>query len=73
MTSTRLPARVEVAVIGAGQAGLTMSWHLQQAGREHVLAGHEQRRLAEVVHAEREVATQRMWRPAPSTSRNLPW
>ena len=37
MTSTRLPARVEVAVIGAGQAGLTMSWHLQQAGREHVL------------------------------------
>lgn len=37
MTSTRLPARVDVAVIGAGQAGLTMSWHLQQAGREHVL------------------------------------
>ena len=37
MTVTRLPARVDVAVIGAGQAGLTMSWHLQRAGREHVL------------------------------------
>ena len=37
MTSTRMPTRVDVAVIGAGQAGLTMSWHLQQAGREHVL------------------------------------
>jgi putative flavoprotein involved in K+ transport len=37
MTSRGLPARVDVAVIGAGQAGLTMSWHLQQAGREHVL------------------------------------
>jgi putative flavoprotein involved in K+ transport len=34
---TRLPSRTDVAVIGAGQAGLTMSWHLQQAGREHVL------------------------------------
>ena len=37
MTSTQLPARVDFAVIGAGQAGLTMSWHLQRAGREHVL------------------------------------
>jgi putative flavoprotein involved in K+ transport len=35
--TTILPARVEVAVIGAGQAGLTMSWHLQRAGRDHVL------------------------------------
>jgi putative flavoprotein involved in K+ transport len=34
---TTLPRRVDVAVIGAGQAGLTMSWHLRQAGREHVL------------------------------------
>jgi putative flavoprotein involved in K+ transport len=34
---TTLPRRVDVAVIGAGQAGLTMSWHLQQAGREHVV------------------------------------
>ena len=29
--------RTDVAVIGAGQAGLSMSWHLQAAGREHVL------------------------------------
>lgn len=34
---TSLPRRTEVAVVGAGQAGLTMSWHLQQAGREHAL------------------------------------
>jgi len=34
---TTLPGRVDVAVVGAGQAGLTMSWHLRQAGREHVL------------------------------------
>ncbi len=32
-----LPSRVETVIVGAGQAGLTMSWHLQQAGREHVL------------------------------------
>src|SRR5262245_52580556 len=36
MTSS-LPARTDVTVIGAGQAGLTMSWQLQRAGREHVL------------------------------------
>ena len=35
--TTALPPRVDVAVIGAGQAGLTISWHLQRAGREHVL------------------------------------
>ena len=28
---------VETVVIGAGQAGLLMSWHLRQAGREHVV------------------------------------
>ncbi len=28
---------VEVAVVGAGQAGLIASWFLRQAGREHVL------------------------------------
>lgn len=32
-----LPRRVDVVVVGAGQAGLTMSWHLRRAGREHVL------------------------------------
>jgi putative flavoprotein involved in K+ transport len=32
-----LPSRVETAVVGAGQAGLTMSWFLGQAGRDHVV------------------------------------
>lgn len=32
-----LPERVETAIIGAGQAGLTMSWHLQRGGRDHVV------------------------------------
>ena len=34
---TDLPAKVDTVVVGAGQAGLTMSWHLQRAGRDHVL------------------------------------
>ena len=32
-----LPRSVQTVVIGAGQAGLTMSWHLRQADREHVV------------------------------------
>ena len=32
-----LPRSIETVVIGAGQAGLLMSWHLQQAGRAHVV------------------------------------
>lgn len=32
-----LPGSVDTVVIGAGQSGLLMSWHLQQAGREHVV------------------------------------
>jgi putative flavoprotein involved in K+ transport len=32
-----LPRSVETVVVGAGQAGLIMSWHLQAAGREHVI------------------------------------
>ena len=32
-----LPRGVETVVIGAGQAGLTMSWILQQGGRDHVV------------------------------------
>lgn len=31
------PSRVETVIVGAGQAGLTMSWFLREAGREHVL------------------------------------
>jgi putative flavoprotein involved in K+ transport len=34
---TTLPKRVDIVVIGAGQAGLTMSWHLRQASRDHVI------------------------------------
>jgi putative flavoprotein involved in K+ transport len=34
---TTLASRVETVVIGAGQAGLTMSRHLRQAGRDHVV------------------------------------
>ena len=32
-----LPGSIDTVVIGAGQAGLLMSWHLQQAGRDHVV------------------------------------
>jgi glycine/D-amino acid oxidase-like deaminating enzyme len=28
---------IETVVIGAGQAGLIMSWHLQRAGRDHIV------------------------------------
>ena len=37
MTQTRIPRSVDTAIVGAGQAGLAMSWYLRQAGREHVL------------------------------------
>ncbi|MQA33615.1 MSMEG_0569 family flavin-dependent oxidoreductase [Modestobacter roseus] len=50
MTATEgtppLPAHVPVAVVGGGQAGLSISWHLVQRGIEHVVlerdtVGHE--------------------------------
>jgi putative flavoprotein involved in K+ transport len=31
------PRSIETVVIGAGQSGLIMSWHLQRAGRPHVV------------------------------------
>ena len=31
------PRSVDTVVVGAGQAGLIMSWHLQRAGREHLV------------------------------------
>ena len=37
MAGNGLPRAVETVVVGAGQAGLTASWHLQQAGREHII------------------------------------
>jgi putative flavoprotein involved in K+ transport len=38
-----LPGRVETAVIGAGHAGLIMSWFLTQAGQEHVVLERQSR------------------------------
>lgn len=35
--SDDLPRSIDTVVIGAGQAGLIMSWHLQAAGRPHVV------------------------------------
>ena len=32
-----LPRSIDAVVIGAGHAGLLMSWHLQRAGRDHVV------------------------------------
>jgi putative flavoprotein involved in K+ transport len=32
-----LPLTIETVVVGAGQAGLVMSWFLRQAGRKHVV------------------------------------
>jgi len=37
MAMTELPERVDTVVVGGGQAGVTMSWYLRQAGREHVV------------------------------------
>jgi putative flavoprotein involved in K+ transport len=34
---SELPRRIDTVVIGGGQAGLTMSWNLREAGREHVV------------------------------------
>jgi putative flavoprotein involved in K+ transport len=42
---------VEVAIIGAGQAGLATSWYLTQAGVEHVVL--EAGRVAETWRARR--------------------
>jgi len=43
--------RVETVVIGGGQAGLAMSWHLRQLGREHLVL--ERARIAERWRSER--------------------
>ena len=43
--------RVETVVIGGGQAGLAMSWHLKQLGREHLVL--ERARVAERWRSER--------------------
>ncbi len=28
---------IDTIVVGGGQAGLSVSWHLKQAGREHIV------------------------------------
>ncbi len=33
----KLPTTIETVIVGAGHAGLTMSWFLREAGRDHVL------------------------------------
>ena len=38
---TGLPQHVPVAVVGGGQAGLSISWHLVQRGTEHVVLERE--------------------------------
>ncbi len=42
---------IDVAIIGAGQAGLATSWYLNQAGVDHVI--HEARRVAETWRSRR--------------------
>jgi len=42
---------VEVAIVGAGQAGLATSWYLKQAGVEHVVL--EAGRVAETWRSRR--------------------
>jgi putative flavoprotein involved in K+ transport len=37
MATHSIPRSVDTAIVGAGQAGLAMSWFLRGAGREHVL------------------------------------
>ena len=43
--------RHDTVVIGGGQAGLAMSYHLRQRGREHIVL--ERKRIAERWHSER--------------------
>ncbi len=43
--------QIEIAIIGAGQAGLAMSSHLSQLGREHIIL--ERGRIGEAWRSER--------------------
>ena len=42
---------IETVVIGAGQAGLALSWHLSQRSCEHLVV--ERTRIAERWHSQR--------------------
>jgi putative flavoprotein involved in K+ transport len=46
-----MPESVETIVVGGGQAGLSMSYHLARRGREHIVL--ERGRIAERWHSER--------------------
>ena len=46
-----LPARIAVAVIGGGQSGLAMSWHLAASGTPHIVL--ERHRPGHAWHSER--------------------
>jgi putative flavoprotein involved in K+ transport len=46
-----VPEKVETVIVGAGQAGLSMSYHLRRLGREHVVL--ERGRIAERWRSER--------------------
>ncbi|HEX4363765.1 MAG TPA: MSMEG_0569 family flavin-dependent oxidoreductase [Solirubrobacteraceae bacterium] len=48
---TLLPEHVPVAIVGGGQAGLSMSWHLAQRGIEHAVV--ERSRAFHAWHEER--------------------
>src|SRR5689334_20474501 len=46
-----MPLEIETIIVGGGQAGLAMSYHLRQLGREHLVL--ERARIAERWRAER--------------------
>lgn len=46
-----MPEAIETVIVGGGQAGLAMSYHLRECGREHVIL--ERSRIAERWHSER--------------------
>jgi hypothetical protein len=46
-----MPERIETVIIGGGQAGLAMSYHLSELGREHIIL--ERGRIAERWRTER--------------------
>ena len=50
-TSPPIASHYPVMVVGAGQAGLSMSWHLKQLGIDHVVL--EKHRAGHAWRAER--------------------